>query len=102
MNEKTSFTPAEVSSLIGIDYGEFMLHWLPGYAKFLSESARSAEPVLSQLDLALFERVVEFRRAGHKHSQIKAVLSKFWRPDIQSVLPALVAEVARRQRALRK
>lgn len=100
--EKTTFTPEEASIHLQIDYSQFLLHWLPGYARFLSESARSTEPILTQIDLALFEKVVEFQRAGHTHRQIRAVLSKFWRPETQKALPALVAAVAAKQRAARR
>ena len=101
-DEKTTFTPAEAAEWLKVDYSQFMLTWLPGYAKFLSEPARSADPVLSQLDLALFERIMEFRRAGHGHRQIRAVLAKFWKPELQVALPALVTEISRRQKAARR
>lgn len=100
--EQQTFTAAEAAIHLGIDYSQFVLTWLPGYSRFLSESARSADPVLTQLDLALFERIMEFRSAGHKHRQIRAVLSKFWKPGVQKVVPALVAAVEARQKAARR
>ena len=98
---KTTFTPAEAALHLQIDYSQFVLQWLPGYQRYLSESARAADPVLSAVDLALLEQVKGFQAQGYKHRQIRAVLTKFWNPEWQKAFPALVAAVEVAQRARR-
>jgi hypothetical protein len=101
VSDQQTFTPEAAALHLQIDYSQFVLQWLPGYAKYLSESAKAAEPILTAVDLALLEQVKEFQAQGYKHRQIRAVLTKFWNPDWQRLFPTLVAAVEAKQKAAR-
>lgn len=98
--EKMRYTPAEAAEWLQVDYSEFMMEWLIGYRKHLSEGATNKDyPILTTIDVALLEQVKTFRAAGHSHKVIKRTLTEFYRPATQARLRVVIEAAEKRRRA---